>query len=82
MLNIEEMIKIADKDLYKEKKIKKSKEKSNNEKLNRLFREIEQLKSELNTKVIQDSGGINAEETLKISKKLDELIVKYIKDKK
>jgi len=82
LLNIEEMIKIADKDLYKEKKIKKSKEKSNNEKLNRLFREIEQLKSELNTKVIQDSGGINAEETLKISKKLDELIVKYIKDKK
>ncbi|NLZ35377.1 MAG: aspartyl-phosphate phosphatase Spo0E family protein [Clostridiales bacterium] len=50
--------------------------------MNRLFREIEQLKSELNTKVIQDSGGINAEETLKISKKLDELIVKYIKDKK
>jgi len=65
--NMGDIIKMADRDLYKEKRVKKSKEKQNSEKLKHLLREIEKL-------------GINNEETLKLSQKLDELITRYLID--
>ncbi len=78
--NMGDIIKMADRDLYKEKRVKKSKEKQNSEKLKHLLREIEKLRDELNKKVTQEGKGINNEETLKLSQKLDELITRYLKD--
>ena len=78
--NMGDIIKMADRDLYKEKRVKKSKEKQNSEKLKHLLREIEKLRDELNKKVILEGKGINNEETLKLSQKLDELIIRYLID--
>jgi diguanylate cyclase (GGDEF)-like protein len=78
--NMGDIIKMADRNLYKEKRVKKSKEKQNSEKLKHLLREIEKLRDELNKKVTQHDKGINNEETLKLSQKLDELITRYLKD--
>jgi diguanylate cyclase (GGDEF)-like protein len=78
--NMGDIIKMADRDLYKEKRIKKSKEKQNSEKLKHLLREIEKLRDELNKKVTLEGKGINNEETLKLSQKLDELITRYLID--
>jgi diguanylate cyclase (GGDEF)-like protein len=78
--NMGDIIKMADRDLYKEKRVKKSKEKQNSEKLKHLFREIEKLRDELNKKVTLEGKGINNEETLKLSQKLDELITRYLID--
>ena len=78
--NMGDIIKMADRNLYKEKRIKKSKEKQNSEKLKHLLREIEKLRDELNKKVVLEGKGINNEETLKLSQKLDELIIRYLID--
>ena len=78
--NMGDIIKMADRDLYKEKRVKKSKEKQNSEKLKHLLREIEKLRDELNKKVALEGKGINNEETLKLSQKLDELIIRYLID--
>ncbi len=78
--NVGDIIKMADRDLYKEKIVKKSKEKQNSEKLKHLLLEIEKLRDELNKKVTLDGKGINNEETLKLSQRLDELITRYLKD--
>lgn len=78
--NMGDIIKMADRDLYKEKRVKKSKEKQNSEKLKHLLREIEKLRDELNKKVTLEGKGINNEETLKLSQKLDELITRYLID--
>jgi len=78
--NMGDIIKMADRNLYKEKRIKKSKEKQNSEKLKHLLREIEKLRDELNKKVVLEGKGINNEETLKLSQKLDELITRYLID--
>ena len=78
--NMGDIIKMADRDLYKEKRVKKSKEKQNSEKLKHLLREIEKLRDELNKKVTLEGKGINNEETLKLSQRLDELIVKHLLD--
>ena len=78
--NVGDIIKMADRDLYKEKRVKKSKEKQNSEKLKHLLREIEKLRDELNKKVTLEGKGINNEETLKLSQKLDELITRYLID--
>jgi diguanylate cyclase (GGDEF)-like protein len=78
--NMGDIIKMADRDLYKEKRVKKSKEKQNSEKLKHLLREIEKLRDELNKKVTQEGKGINNEEALKLSQKLDGLITRYLKD--
>ncbi|GFN35654.1 aspartyl-phosphate phosphatase Spo0E family protein [Tepidimicrobium xylanilyticum] len=45
-----------------------------------LIQEIEKLRDELNKKVVQGGKGLNNEETLKLSQRLDELIVKYLLD--
>jgi diguanylate cyclase (GGDEF)-like protein len=78
--NMGDIIKMADRDLYKEKRVKKSKEKQNSEKLKHLLLEIEKLRDELNKKVTLEGKGINNEETLKLSQRLDELIVKHLLD--
>ncbi|MDI3477829.1 MAG: hypothetical protein PWQ59_1354 [Thermoanaerobacterium sp.] len=78
--NMGDIIKMADRDLYKEKRVKKSKDKQNSEKLKHLLREIEKLRDELNKKVTLEGKGINNEETLKLSQKLDELITRYLID--
>ena len=66
-------MKMADKDLYKEKQQK-------NVKNDDLKIEIERMRNELNIIVIkEDNKNIN-EEVIEISKKLDELIVKYIRN--
>ena len=78
--NVGDIIKMADRDLYKEKQMKKTKEKQNSEKLKHLLREIEKLRDELNKKVTLEGKGINNEETLKLSQKLDELITRYLID--
>jgi diguanylate cyclase (GGDEF)-like protein len=78
--NMEDIIKMADRDLYKEKRIKKSKDKQDSEKLKHLLREIEKLRDELNKKVTLEGKGINNEEALKLSQRLDGLITRYLKD--
>lgn len=78
--NMGDIIKMADRDLYKEKRVKKSKDKQDSEKLKHLLREIEKLRDELNKKVTLEGKGINNEETLKLSQKLDELITRYLID--
>ena len=78
--NMGDIIKMADRDLYKEKQMKKSKERQNSEKLKYLLQEIEKLRDELNKKVTQEGKGINNEEALKLSQKLDELITRYLID--
>nr|WP_274964088.1 aspartyl-phosphate phosphatase Spo0E family protein [Tepidanaerobacter syntrophicus] len=60
--------------------MKKSKERQNSEKLKYLLQEIEKLRDELNKKVTQEGKGINNEEALKLSQKLDELITRYLID--
>lgn len=78
--NMGDIIKMADRDLYKEKRVKKSKDKQDSKKLKHLLQEIEKLRDELNKKVTLEGKGINNEETLKLSQKLDELITRYLKD--
>lgn len=72
---------MADRDLYREKQIKKAVEKQNRANLKPLIIEMERLRDELNKKIFKDSNGISSEETLIISEKLDELIIKYLKMK-
>lgn len=78
--NMGDIIKMADRDLYKEKRVKKSKDKQDSKKLKHLLQEIEKLRDELNKKVTLEGKGINNEETLKLSQKLDELITRYLID--
>ena len=74
--NMGDIIKMADRDLYKEKQIKKSIKRQNGEKLKGLILEIEKLRDKLNKKV-QEGKGLHNEETLKLSQELDKLIAKY-----
>lgn len=78
--NMGDIIKMADRDLYKEKRVKKSKDKQDSKKLKHLLQEIEKLRDELNKKVTLEGKGINNEEALKLSQKLDGLITRYLKD--
>lgn len=78
--NVGNIIKIADKNLYKEKRLKKSKERLGREKLRRLLGEIKNLRDELNVKAIQDGKGMDNEETLNLRQKLDEMIMRYLLD--
>ena len=49
--NMGDIIKMADRDLYKEKRVKKSKEEQSSKKLKDLLKEIERLRDELNQKL-------------------------------
>lgn len=79
--NIEDIMEAADEELYKEKKMKK-REKLHKEKdtLEALRMQIEVVIDELNTKVIQNNRVISNEEIVKLSQKLDNLVVRYLKD--
>lgn len=74
--DMEELFDMADKDLYIEKGKKNQKEIENDN----LRREIENIRSELNGVVINENQAIINEEVLELSKKLDELIVRYLKN--
>jgi diguanylate cyclase (GGDEF)-like protein len=74
--NIKDLFNMADKDLYIEKKAKNQKEIANNN----LRKEIENIRNELNRIVVSKNQKIINEEVLEISKKLDELIIKYLKN--
>lgn len=78
--NMGDLIKMADRDLYREKQMKKTKERHNSDKLKYLLMEMEKLRDELNKKVANGSKGINNEDTLKLSQRLDGLIARYLKD--
>ncbi|MDI9514437.1 MAG: aspartyl-phosphate phosphatase Spo0E family protein [Clostridiaceae bacterium] len=63
-------------DLCEEKRVRLPKGKHDSD----LPQEIEKLKVELNRKVAQGSKGLNNEETLELSQKLDELLVQHLQD--
>ena len=65
---------MADKELYTEKRVeKRTKIESDN-----LKKEIEDVKNVLNRIIIEENRTIINKEVIEVSKKLDELIVKYI----
>ncbi|WP_242942298.1 diguanylate cyclase [Clostridium sp. USBA 49] len=76
-LNMEEIIRMADEELYKEKEIKKG-QKEQNGKVSDLAKEIIKVKDELNRKVIENNKILNNTEIIEISQKLDGLIIKYL----
>lgn len=57
---------------------KKTKDKQNCERQKRLPQEIERLKKELNKRVAQGGNRLDNEETLKLSQRLDELLVEHL----
>lgn len=75
---IENAFKIADKDLYKEKRVKKQ---LLGDKDSGIDKEIEKLRDKLNELVIKNNNEEIKEEVLKVSQKLDDLILEYLKDK-
>lgn len=72
--NMEYLFNMADKDLYIEKKLK------NQKKIETDKKKIENIRNELNKIVIRENKKIINEEVMEISKKLDELIVKYLRN--
>lgn len=51
------------------------------EQLQQLMEEIKDLRTELGQKVSLEGTGINNEEVLKVSRMLDALLIKYLRDK-
>jgi len=80
LVSLEDMIEMADKDLYIEKKIKKDK-KERNGRSQDLLKELEEIRDKLNGKAIQDNKILTSAEILELSQKLDKLIVKYLENK-
>jgi len=70
---MEEVLKMADKELYREKKVKKKTKIENDN----FKKQIEDIKNVLNRIVIEENKKIINKEVIEVSKKLDELIVKY-----
>lgn len=77
---LEKVIAMADNKMYKEKNGKKAQAKQIADELKDLKQKIEMLRDNLNISVVQESKVSNDKELLEISTKLDELIIKYIKD--
>lgn len=75
-VGLDDMIKGADKNLYREKKAKKEQKKQNN-KVNDLVSEIEEIRDELNRKIDGKNKILTSAEVLELRRKLDELITKY-----
>lgn len=69
---------MADRNLYKEKNIKNQQEIENSE----LKKEIEKVRNKLDDIVARENNIAGNEEILEVSKKLDELIVKYLKNER
>lgn len=74
LVDLEDMIKIADKNLYEEKRIKKHLKIKNRD----LRTEIEKIRKEFNRVLVAGSQATSNEKILEISKDLDELILKYL----
>ena len=74
--NMEDVLKMADKNLYKEKRVKKQLKIDKDS----LKTEIEKIRNKLNELVIKNNKKNINEEVIKISQKLDELIIDHIKD--
>ncbi|MBE6082902.1 MAG: diguanylate cyclase [Tissierellaceae bacterium] len=76
--NLKEMIKTADKDLYKEKRTKQEENRIEANDLKNLKQNIEKMKNELDRKIPKDGSNASSKEVLKLSRELDRLIVKYL----
>ncbi|WP_353095101.1 diguanylate cyclase [Tissierella praeacuta] len=74
--NMEDIMRIADKNLYKEKEIKKGIRHEKTNTLKELSEQIEGLRSELNKQIIEKDKV----KILELSQKLDILIVEYLKN--
>lgn len=68
---------MVSKDLYI-KKIKKEQNQIEINNIANLKSDIEKMRHELNRKVLESGEGMTSQETLKLSRKLDVLIVKYL----
>lgn len=77
LVDLEDMIKMADKNLYREKEKKKEQKGQNNE-VNNLAKEIREIRDELNRKIDGKSKIFTSTEILELSQKLDKLIVNYL----
>lgn len=77
LVDLEDMIKMADKNLYREKEKKKEQKGQNNE-VNNLAKEIREIRDELNRKIDGKSKVLTSTEILELSQKLDKLIVNYL----
>ncbi|HBX47931.1 MAG TPA: GGDEF domain-containing protein [Clostridiaceae bacterium] len=73
LADLDDMIEIADKNLYREKETKKE----HNNKVNDLVNEIREIRDELNRKIDGKNKIPTGAEILELSPKLDELITKY-----
>ncbi|WP_160691622.1 diguanylate cyclase [Clostridium sp. C2-6-12] len=77
-IDVKELIKMADEKLYQEKDKKKLLKQIETPKLNYIKQEIEKLREELNSNIIENLHDINNKETLELSQKLDDLISSYL----
>lgn len=77
LVDLEDMIKMADKNLYREKE-KKKEQKGQNNKVNNLAKEIREIRDEINRKIDGKSKIFTSTEILELSQKLDKLIVNYL----
>ena len=71
------MIKMADKNLYREKEIKKG-QKWRNTRVDDLLEEVIAIRDELNEK-ITEGDIVTSAEVLELSQRLDNLIVRHMK---
>ena len=77
LVNLEEMIEMADKNLYKEKDMKRGKKKQLEE-CNKLAKKIEEIRDKLNGKITKGDKILTSAEILELSQRLDKLIVEYL----
>lgn len=76
--SLEDMIEMADKELYIEKSIKKEQKERNSKGSSDLLKELEDIRNKLNGKAIQENKILTSAEILELSQKLDKLIVRYL----
>lgn len=79
--NSERMLEMANMGVYKEKEMKRNNQQEEIRILKDLGKEIEEMRDELNRKVLDDNNNnINSKEILELSQKLDRLIAVYLKN--
>lgn len=74
LVDLEEMIKRADKDLYKEKEIKKDRK----IKMYNLMKQIAELRIELDRREMERNNSLSSLELLRLSERINKLIEKYL----
>ena len=77
LVDLEDMIKMADKNLYREKELKK-RQKWRNTRVDDLLEEVIAIRDELNEK-ITEGDIVTSAEVLELSQRLDNLIVRHMK---